>query len=109
RPLAPTCDAVHLSAVVVAARKPPLNQPHVMPRWLNRSPMFFPERVMRLVVAGEQSSSSGRGLPITVPAMTSAFFASWSIEAPCVCPETRLIAPTADDPQFVSKVLSLSA
>jgi hypothetical protein len=48
-----------------------LNQPQVIPFSFSRSPMLRPDILMRVVVSGEQTSSCGRGLPMTVPAMVS--------------------------------------
>src|SRR5882724_3849319 len=87
-------------------RKPPWNQPQLMPLAFSKSPMFWPLTVMLLALGEEQSSSAGLGSPITVPLAT---LKDADAEAPWVWPEIRLRAPGVEGPKVVPKELSLNA
>src|ERR671937_2234783 len=89
------------------SRKPPSNQPHVTPLAFSRSPTFLLFGSTDLDVSRvSQMSPAGCGSPIIVPfAVTAGLVCA----KPCVCPETRLIAPGLDGPKTVLKELSLIA
>src|SRR6266508_560036 len=90
------CDESHEavpSGAVEVGRNPPWNHPQVTPAVFRRCPMFCPD--IDATSPSPQSSNSGSGSPINVPLTT---FLGMSGEAPCVCPDTRLIAPGVDGP-----------
>src|SRR5229473_3002338 len=103
----------------VVGRKPAWNQPQAMCRSLRRSPTFRPVIVILADVGARlsvQSSSAGRGSPMTDPRFVLGSIAvtfpaalpNVSV-APQVWPAMRLRAPGVDGPNVVLKELSLIA
>src|SRR5919201_1556961 len=91
--------------------KPPWNQPHVTPLALSRSPMFLLLGSIEVLTSRvSQMSPAGCGAPILVVfGVTAMPKAVASGEKPCVCPETRLMAPGLEGPKTVLNELSLMA
>src|ERR1051325_6496817 len=88
-----------LPPLTAVGRKPPWNQPQVIPLALSRSPTFWPLITTLFGLTGEQSSSAGRGSPITEP--LAVLKGTEAGVAPWVWPEIRLSAPGAEGPNTV--------
>lgn len=85
---------------------PPMNDPHVTPAALRRSPIFVLPMVTWLRVAFEQTSPSGSASPISVsdpslPPLTSSPAPLMTFATPLVCPDTRLMTPGVKGPNIV--------
>src|SRR5882724_8392197 len=89
------------------SRKPPWNQPQLMPFAFKRSPIFLP--LMETVSRVEHLSNAGCGSPVTDPATTSSAKNPTTLVAPAVWPEIKLRAPGDDGPNVVLNELSFMA
>src|ERR1700748_1637687 len=121
-PAWPISGAAAAVAKDVVGAKPPWNQPQERPRWLSRSPMFWPFSATASRV--EQSSQYGcASLVRAKPPWPSGVMSlsgfsesetlgppdSWLVSTRPVSPEARLIAPGAEGPNVVPNELSLIA
>src|SRR5262249_51451518 len=98
-----------LPLLVAVGRKPPWNQPQVIPLPFSRSPTFWPDIVT--VSRLEQSSNVGWGSPMTVSVVGAIALEGGLLVgvAPWVRPETRFRAPGVDGPKTLLKELSFIA